>query len=162
VIRIITMSFFVGSEGADTSAIMRTVAPSYPQDAGEMLGRCIAHELAGLRVHPVDCAGRKLVHRHLQYFNLGTFAWDMGGHIFQEAFPAERYRSGIIWLQRFPPLGMTATLTAWPYRAPITSCPNLAALFPANADPGLARLVLDQTGNRSVAELLPVESLRGY
>jgi hypothetical protein len=49
------MSFFVGSEGdADTSAIMRTVAPSYPQDAGEMLGRCIAHELVGLRVHRVD------------------------------------------------------------------------------------------------------------
>jgi hypothetical protein len=69
------------------------------------------------------------VHRHLQYFNLGTFAWDMGGHIFQEAFPAERYRSGIIWLQRFPPLGMTATLTAWPYRAPITSCPTSPRSF---------------------------------
>ncbi len=38
---------------------------------------------------------------------------------------------------------------------------NLAALFPANADPGLARLILDQTVNRSVAELLQVESLRG-
>jgi len=39
---------------------------------------------------------------------------------------------------------------------------NLAALFPANADPGLARLILDQTVNRSVAELLQVDSLNGY
>jgi hypothetical protein len=30
---------------------------------------------------------------------------------------------------------------------------NLAALFPANADPGLARLILEQTVNRFVAEL---------
>jgi hypothetical protein len=36
---------------------------------------------------------------------------------------------------------------------------NLAALSPANADPGLARLILDQTMNPSVAELLQVESL---
>ena len=39
---------------------------------------------------------------------------------------------------------------------------NLAVLFPANADPGLARLIFDQTVNRSVAELLQVESLKGY
>ncbi len=28
------------------------------------------------------------MHRHLQYFNFGMFAWDIGGHIFQEALPA--------------------------------------------------------------------------
>jgi hypothetical protein len=39
---------------------------------------------------------------------------------------------------------------------------NLAALSPANADLGLARLIPDQTVNRSVAELLQVESLRDY
>ena len=49
------MSSFVGSEGdADT---MRSCVPLLRQIRrmpGEMLGRCIAHELAGLRVHPVD------------------------------------------------------------------------------------------------------------
>ena len=39
---------------------------------------------------------------------------------------------------------------------------NLAVLFPANGGPGLARLIFDQTVNRSVAELLQVESPRGY
>ena len=34
---------------------------------------------------------------------------------------------------------------------------NLAAPFPANADPGLARLVLDQAVNRSAAAALPAE-----
>ena len=39
---------------------------------------------------------------------------------------------------------------------------NLSVLFPASVDPGLARLIFDQTVNRSVAELLQVESLKGY